>query len=94
MMLMKDVDKGQPGKVGNPEYIMATHPLTIMPLQNSVDTIRPVCYHIFSTMKGLNSHLKTALQCHHWGKGKQREINNILFSESQPSQPSDVEMDL
>jgi hypothetical protein len=45
-------------------------------------------------MKGLNSHLKTASQCRHWGKGKRREISDILLSESRPAQPSDVEMDL
>ena len=52
-------------------------------------------------MKGLNSHLKTALQCRHWGKGKRREISDSLSSQTpalsdlcEGPQPSDMEMDL
>ena len=33
----------------------------------------PVCAKTFTMMKSLNSHLKMAKNCSHWGKGKRRE---------------------
>ena len=67
----------------------------------SLDTVCPVCERIFGTIKGLNSHLKTALLCRHWGKGKRKEISDTLSSQlptfpppnNHPG-PSDMEMDI
>ena len=41
----------------------------------------PVCAKPFASMKSLNSHLRMAKSCSHWGKGKRKELAMDLFED-------------
>jgi len=61
---------------------LAQAPIQI-PISQPIDlTINqcPVCNKIFQTPQGMHAHLRTALLCQQWGKGKRREILDELLN--------------